>query len=356
MGRAVERYAREGLGCEVSRRDYFSYRLVNKVGRGGTMTINRATEWLRSHGLNVKAADKFVPQAIFKAPKENVRTFLQALFSGDGSIQKHGDGIFLEYYSMSRRLIEDVHHLLLRFGIVSLIREKLTPQGKTACRIQITDRSQVKRFAELIGFWPGCLKQHRLEGYMLEPILLQPKRKSNFDTLPSEALSLMHTTAKSLGSNLRRLGVEGLSSKQSIPLAKADLIAYAAPDTGFAELVLVGPVWDVVEHIEFIGEEEVYDLAVPGLENFLANDIVLHNSTYARCGLIVNVTPLEPEWEGHLTLEISNTTPLPAKVYANEGIAQLLFLGGDGICEMSYADKKGKYQAQDKITLPKIER
>jgi dCTP deaminase len=83
--------------------------------------------------------------------------------------------------------------------------------------------------------------------------------------------------------------------------------------------------------------------------------ICLGKSTYARCGLIVNVTPLEPEWEGYLTLEISNTTPLPAKVYANEGISQLLFLGADGECERSYKDKKGKYQGQQTITLPKME-
>jgi dCTP deaminase len=84
--------------------------------------------------------------------------------------------------------------------------------------------------------------------------------------------------------------------------------------------------------------------------------VCVGKSTYARCGLIVNVTPLEPEWEGYLTLEISNTTPLPAKVYANEGIAQLLFLAGDGLCETSYKDKKGKYQSQVGIVLPRIER
>jgi len=82
--------------------------------------------------------------------------------------------------------------------------------------------------------------------------------------------------------------------------------------------------------------------------------ICLGKSTYARCGIIVNVTPFEPEWEGHATLEISNTTPLPAKIYANEGIAQILFLESDEICEVSYGDKKGKYQAQIDITLPKL--
>jgi dCTP deaminase len=80
----------------------------------------------------------------------------------------------------------------------------------------------------------------------------------------------------------------------------------------------------------------------------------LGKSTYARCGIITNVTPFEPEWEGHVTLEISNTTPLPAKIYANEGIAQVLFFESDEPCEVSYKDKAGKYQAQRGITLPRI--
>lgn len=80
----------------------------------------------------------------------------------------------------------------------------------------------------------------------------------------------------------------------------------------------------------------------------------LGKSTYARCGLIVNVTPFEPEWEGYVTLEISNTTPLPARIYANEGIAQVIFFEADEVCEISYADRKGKYQAQKEIVLPRI--
>ena len=81
--------------------------------------------------------------------------------------------------------------------------------------------------------------------------------------------------------------------------------------------------------------------------------ICLGKSTYARCGIIVNVTPLEPEWEGHVTLEFSNTTPLPARIYANEGVAQVLFLESDETCEMSYRDRGGKYQGQTGVTLPK---
>jgi len=94
------------------------------------------------------------------------------------------------------------------------------------------------------------------------------------------------------------------------------------------------------------------------LEKFrIPRDVVavcIGKSTYARCGIIVNVTPLEPEWVGYVTMEISNTTPLPARVYANEGICQFLFLTGKEICQVSYADRKGKYQDQVGITLPRM--
>ena len=81
--------------------------------------------------------------------------------------------------------------------------------------------------------------------------------------------------------------------------------------------------------------------------------ICLGKSTYARCGIIVNVTPLEPEWEGHVTLEFSNTTPLPARIYANEGVAQVIFIESDEVCEVSYRDRAGKYQGQLGVTLPR---
>jgi len=83
--------------------------------------------------------------------------------------------------------------------------------------------------------------------------------------------------------------------------------------------------------------------------------ICVGKSTYARCGIIVNVTPLEPEWRGKVTIEISNTTPLPAKIYANEGIAQMIFLKADSVCAVSYADKGGKYQDQAGLTLPRVD-
>ena len=83
--------------------------------------------------------------------------------------------------------------------------------------------------------------------------------------------------------------------------------------------------------------------------------VCLGKSTYARCGIIVNVTPFEPEWEGYVTLEFSNTTPLPAKIYANEGACQFLFLKGESMCDVSYADRKGKYMGQTGVTLPRVE-
>jgi hypothetical protein len=100
---------------------------------------------------------------------------------------------------------------------------------------------------------------------------------------------------------------------------------------------------------ELPGEHDVYCVTVPEAGNF-----ALEAGVFVRnCGIIVNVTPLEPEWEGHVTLEFSNTTPLPAKIYANEGVAQMLFFESDEVCSTSYADRGGKYQGQRGVTLPK---
>jgi deoxycytidine triphosphate deaminase len=346
--------AREGLNCEVSYNGQLGYRLVNQLGRGGHLKKNRASLWLQQYGLNVGSAQKFTPQAIFMAPKESVALFLRALFSGDGCIYHSGEFICLEYYSNSRRLIEDVHHLLLRFGIVSFIREKETQVGTTAYRIQITDRRQISRFVSEIGFWPGSEKQLKMAEQIL-PLLQErdDRQKSNFDTMPQESWELVRQATRAAGVSLRSLGIRSTRPSQSLPYGLAAPVAEA---TSYAPLtdLLDGPIWDVVVSIERVGEEEVYDLSIPQIHNFVANDIIVHNSTYARCGLIVNVTPFEPEWEGYVTLEISNTTPLPAKVYAYEGIAQVLFFQGDEMCETSYADRKGKYQRQETIVLPRI--
>jgi deoxycytidine triphosphate deaminase len=339
-----------GLGV-ITYKGRYGYRLVNRKGRGGVPEKNRAHEWLRNLGLNLGAADKFVPQIVFMAPEPAVRLFLQALFSGDGSIYHSDGGIFLEYYSKSRRLIEDVHHLLLRFGIFSLIREKTTAIGTRACKIQITDKDQILRFAQRVGFSPGSAKQRLLEERVPPMIAAKPKRKSSFDTLPREAWAVAGAAARVGGLSLSSLNIH-TQPDQSMPMSVAATVALMTGEPYVSPLV-DGPVWDVVERIEPAGIEEVFDITVPTLHNFVANDFIVHNSTYARCGIIVNVTPLEPEWEGHVTLEFSNTTPLPAKIYANEGVAQMLFFESDEVCETSYRDRGGKYQGQRGVTLPK---
>jgi hypothetical protein len=251
-----------------------------------------------------------------------------------------GEGFFLEYYSNSRRLIEDVHHLLLRFGIFSQMREKRTHLGNVAHRIQITDRGQIRRFAQEIGFTPASLKQVRLDNEVLPAMDVRSGR------VRSNVAAARHQVT------LSSLGVRRTQPSQSLPYALSAQVAHMTDDDDLQPLV-DGPMWDVVESIEPSGEEEVYDISVPGLKNFVANDMVIHNSTYARCGIIVNVTPFEPEWEGYVTLEFSNTTPLPAKIYAGEGCAQVLFFESDEVCEISYKDRGGKYQGQHGVTLPK---
>ncbi len=117
------------------------------------------------------------------------------------------------------------------------------------------------------------------------------------------------------------------------------------------DTALTGSDHIVIPPNSFALAETIETFEIP--RNVLA--ICLGKSTYARCGIIVNVTPLEPEWRGKVTLEISNTTPLPAKIYANEGIAQMVFIKADRVCAMSYADKGGKYQDQRGLTLPMVD-
>jgi deoxycytidine triphosphate deaminase/intein/homing endonuclease len=531
----------------VTHNGHLGYRLVNHRGRGGIPERNRASRWLASHGLDVGAGEKFVPPAVFKAPRKSVRRFLQALFGGDGAVYRQGEeAACLEYYSKSRRLVEDVQHLLLRFGIFAVLREKTTAIGTRACAVQITDRDQIARFAALVGFVPGCEKQLRLEREIL-PIVQSGRRRSNFDTLPNAAWAELKAAASKAGVSLNSIGVVAVG-RQSVSLAVARRVTDVTGDDGLAALV-EGPLWDVVTSIEPAGMEEVFDISVPRVHNFVANGLIVHNSTYARCfrgdtrvalvdqpaipleemarlvdagrrfvgysisvsgrviaaeleaprfvgrdslleielddggqihatpdhrfvmrdgrmmsaddlrpgdalmplyrdavggvevvydpltegfastlalaaeraakrtgfslsniggdwsprrgaippaphqyrnhkvaairavpgvhdvycltvpeagnfaleagvfvhncGIIVNVTPLEPEWEGHVTLEFSNTTTLPAKIYANEGVAQMLFFESDEVCGTSYKDRAGKYMGQRGVTLPK---
>jgi intein/homing endonuclease len=308
---------------------------------------------LEALGVNVRSREKFVPSVLFTADRPSVRLFLQALFSGDGGISRSGDVLHLEYSSASERLARDVQHLLLRFGIVGILRTRRTNRGTTAFVLSVTAMGDIWRFAEEVGFLPGSRKQHRLQE-TVQYIASMPERKSNFDTLPPEVWGMLRRAAARAGRSLRSLGVDGTQPDQSVPRSLVRRVAQGLSDAALLAIADSDILWDTVTEITAAGEQEVFDLTVEGTANFVANEILVHNSTYARCGIIVNVTPFEPEWEGTATLEISNTTPLPAKIYADEGIAQVVFFRADEACEVSYRDKQGKYQAQRDITLPRI--
>ncbi len=346
------------FGCDVSPVGTCGYNLVNRRGRGGIMTHNRAYLWLKSLGCACKSIHKSVPAVVFRARRPSVAAFLRALYSGDGSSdtsrsRKGTMGMTLEYASSSEQLTRDVRHLLLRFGIFSLIRSRKSASGRTAYRVQISDLEMLHLFAEQIGFIPGSKKDAAFRAN-LAALGNQAKQRSNFDTLPHQVWEMLAQAARAQGRSLLSLGWKrrrGLSA----PLAAAQTVACATRSAHLAELAAGDVVWDRVESIEPAGMETVFDLTVPGPASFLANDLLVHNSTYARCGIIVNVTPLEPEWRGKITIEISNTTPLPAKIYAGEGIAQIVFHRAEAVCKVSYGDKKGKYQDQKGLTLPFVQ-
>lgn len=268
-----------GQNSDTVLRDLFT----NNIS-AGNLSENNLHLWLAKHGLNVTETNKQIPAAIFTTPKADLQVFLQAFFSVVTEITTSTANSVLKYAANSNRLLADLQHLLLRFGISS----NIASASNNMYELQIIGTEQITRFQMEIGFY------------------LNSKLWKAAKILPS--ILLPELSATSL---------------------------------------------DVIISIEALGVTEVYDITVPKLHNFVANGLVVHNSTYARCGIIVNVTPLEPEWEGHVTLEFSNTTPLPAKIYANEGVAQMLFFGSDEVCEISYKDRKGKYQGQAGVTLPK---
>jgi deoxycytidine triphosphate deaminase/intein/homing endonuclease len=341
------------FGCVPRTSTSMCLRATNRGRRGGIMEQNRVYRWLESLGLNVNSPDKFVPPIVFELRPALLARFLRALFSGDGGISVGEDSINLEFCSTSARLAREVRHLLLRFGVVAMSRKRETWSGRGASVLTITSKEHVKRFGAEIGFVPGSQKQKRLEE-ALALIDARPQRKSNYDTLPSEAWHLMDALCRARGTTLRNMGLAWPNYDQSVSRPFAQDVARRLGDEMLGDIAEGDVLWDAIVEKRFVGFEPVYDIIVPETSNFVANDVVVHNSTYARCGIIVNVTPLEPEWEGIVTLEVSNTTPLPARIYAGEGIAQFLFFEGDEPCETSYADKKGKYQAQQGLTLPRL--
>ncbi len=330
-----------------------SMNATNAGRRGGSMERNPAYAWLESLGIAVRSPEKFVPAFVFELRRELLALFLRCLWSGDGGISVSGEGVHLEFCSTSERLARDLHHLLLRFGIVALLGSRATSLGRGAFVLRITSKDAIVRFAREIGFVPGSQKQKKLEA-ALHVIELHPQRKSNFDTLPGEAWALLSNAAQERGTSMNKLGVPRTQPEHSVPRGLVAELAWRLEHEALSEAAHGDVLWDTVASIGFVGVEPVFDLTLPETSNFVADDVFVHNSTYARCGIIVNVTPFEPEWEGIVTLEVSNTTPLPAKIYAGEGIAQVLFFESDEVCETSYADKKGKYQAQRDLTLPRL--
>jgi deoxycytidine triphosphate deaminase len=340
------------FGCVPRPVGRMSVNATNRGRRGGVMERNRVGSWLESLGLNVKSPEKFIPPVVFELPRPLLARFLRALYSGDGGVCMSGDAMHLEFCSTSERLARALQHLLLRFEVVAILRRRPTASGRDAYVLSVTSKRHIARFAVHIGFVPGSAKQRRLEE-IVERIDQAPQRKSNFDTLPAAAWPLLYRACHSRGVSLRSMGVQSRLD-QSLPRDTAFEVARRLGDESLGAVADSDILWDVITEKRFVGWEPVFDLTVPGAANFVANDIFVHNSTYARCGIITNVTPLEPEWEGYVTLEISNTTPLPARIYANEGIAQVLFFESDEDCSISYKDKKGKYQDQRGVTLPRV--
>ncbi len=351
--RAFFAEAVRAFGCVPRPVARVSVNATNRGARGGVMEKNRVAAWLASLGLNVKSPEKFVPTVVFELTRPLLARFLRALFSGDGGVPISGTGVHLEFCSTSERLARGLQHLLLRFGVVAILRRRSTATGRDAYVLCVTSKDQIVRFAAGIGFLPESQKQRKLEE-AVHHISEAPQQKSNFDTLPAAAWPLLRRASRSQGVSLRSLGVLGTQPDQSLPRGIVLDVARRLGDESLAAVADSDILWDVVKEKRFAGWEPVFDLTIPETENFVANDIFVHNSTYARCGIITNVTPLEPEWEGHVTLEISNTTPLPARIYANEGIAQVLFFESDEDCSISYKDKKGKYQDQKGVTLPRV--
>ena len=348
--------AATGLGVQVSYNGRLGYRLVNQQGRGGMMTTNKATLWLKNYDLNVSALQKFVPSKIFRAPKRSIAQFLRALFSGDGSIYltKRNAGAAIEYCSSSERLARDVHHLLLRFGIVSKLREKKTANAPTFI-IQILRSADVKLFLDEIGFLPSSAKDLKAQNE-IRPLLKtrQVNQRRIYDTLPREFWTALKTEAASFATTLHATGLHVRNTGQDVTYLELEKFLQNCPQSKLKSYLDSDVIWDEVVSIEESGEEEVFDICVPSVSNFVANNLIVHNSTYARVGLLVNTTPLEAGWTGRLVVELANLADLPLRVYVNEGIGQVIFLESDEDCDVSYEDRGGKYQNQKGLTYSRL--
>ena len=239
-------------------------------------------------------------------------------------------------------------------GLLIADGQRATP-GHSPCYTSGDER--LRSYKSVEKFVPECvipdsLKDRRLQE-TLDYIRRFPKQKSNFDTTPAIGRDLLKQVCYKHGHSMRSLGIDP-NWGQSVPRHEFVKLGEIQDETGLIDIGQSHILWDTVESISLIGEEPVYDLSVPATNNFIANDFIVHNSTYARSGLIVNTTPLEPGWRGRLVLEFSNSADLPIRIYANEGIAQVTFFESDEECDTSYADRAGKYQDQVGLVTPRL--
>jgi DNA repair protein RadA/Sms len=251
--------------------------------RGDRQPLIRRT--LDRHGLrDVRAATKFVPAAIFRLPKAQLQMFLKVLFSCDGSVYVNGNGqAGVSYSTISRRLAEDVQHLLLRFGFVTRLRTKTTTvqsRGYTSYEIQLLGTPEVRRFVEEIGIWGRDEAKARLAA------LGEPARPSTrVDTIPTGPVFWQGVGAavgsESLVSLSARAGVTIRSRRQDRPLTRQTVhaLALATSSAYLHKLTAPDVYWDEVESVTPAGAKPVFDLSVPGHASFVAQDLILHNST-----------------------------------------------------------------------------
>ncbi len=344
------------LGFVVSIRDNISVRLVNRLGRGGKMEPNKAAQWLAEHSLNKHSAEKSVPLAIQTCELGGVRNYLNALFTCDGSISFKTEpsprGI-IEYYTTSELLAKQVQTLLRRFGLFFSYHHSMkTLEGKEYPLhiLRTTNPETIHKFHTAIGFVEGSLKQVVLKqwidfGYV--------SKRSNWDTLPPEAWSTIDTIFERMNISYASVGIHP-TRDQSVSVRQLQEAAIKTGDQELYDIAFSDVIWDTVKSIEVANKQLAYDYTVPEVHNFIANGMIVHNSTLARAGAIVNVTPIEAEFEGNVVIEISNATNLPMKIYANEGVAQMLFFQSDEDCETSYADRGGKYMYQEGVVVPRV--
>jgi DNA repair protein RadA/Sms len=241
-------------------------------------------ELLEGFGLRFRtAADKAIPSTVFQLPAEQLRLFLKVLFSCDGSVYVAKRQAGVSYSTISHRLAQDVQHLLLRFGFVAKLRTKAqSVRGNpyTAYELQLLGTEQVRRFVDEIGIWGREEAKLRLE------LLPTPKLGStHFDTVPTGPDFWAHVAGISQGSSVRVLGEEAgitlRNRRHAQPLSRRTVAALAeAHRTPYLLRLAAGDVyWDEIEEVRPAGEERVYDLAVPGPASFVAQDLIVHNST-----------------------------------------------------------------------------